>query len=438
MQVENREQTRLDLLRINPTNGQPVLLLRESSDVWINLNDAFRPIKKGPFQGMFLWASERTGFCHLYLYDGQGTLVRALTAGDWMIEELVGVDEEKGIAYVTGTRDGPLEAHLYAVSLKEGTATNPRRITVEPGTHQVTLDSDCQCFIDLHHALDTPPHINLRSLADGALLTAVYEQTDPVVSELALEPPEIVTLQNREGVLLYGAIYRPSAGSAPYPVVVSVYGGPHAQVVANSWMMTIDMRAQHLRQQGFLVFMLDNRGAARRGLAFEGAIWHNMGDLEVKDQVDGVRWLTQQGLVDNGRVGIYGWSYGGYMSAMSLARAPETFRAAVAGAPVTHWDGYDTHYTERYMGTPQSNPEGYAKCNVMHYADQIQGKLLLIHGLIDENVHFRHTARLINALIRTRKTYQLLLFPDERHMPRRIEDRVYMEEQIVDFLKKNI
>jgi dipeptidyl-peptidase-4 len=304
----------------------------------------------------------------------------------------------------------------------------------------VTLSPDCTQFIDIHHSLETPPHINLRSLADGALLSAVYDQPDPAVSDLELEPPEIATLKNRDGVLLYGAIYRPPAhsGRSPYPVVVGVYGGPHAQVVANSWWMAVDMRAQYLRQQGFLVFMLDNRGSARRGLAFEGAIRRNMGDLEVRDQVDGVRWLMQQGFAAPGRVGIYGWSYGGYIAAMCLARAPETFQAAVAGAPVTHWDGYDTHYTERYMGTPQSNPEGYANCNVMRYVDQIQGKLMLVHGLIDENVHFRHTARLINALIQARKTYQLLLFPDERHMPRRLADRVYMEEQIVDFLKKNI
>jgi dipeptidyl-peptidase-4 len=163
-----------------------------------------------------------------------------------------------------------------------------------------------------------------------------------------------------------------------------------------------------------------------------------MGNVEVQDQVDGVRWLVAQGLGDPARVGIYGWSYGGYMAVMCLARAPETFKVAVAGAPVTHWDGYDTHYTERYMGTPQSNPEGYRTSSVMAHVDAIQGKLLLVHGLIDENVHFRHTARLINALIRARKPYDLLLFPDERHMPRRLEDRIYMEERIRDFFVENL
>jgi dipeptidyl-peptidase-4 len=158
-----------------------------------------------------------------------------------------------------------------------------------------------------------------------------------------------------------------------------------------------------------------------------------MGKVEVSDQVAGVRWLAQRPYVDGSRVGIYGWSYGGYMALMCLARAPQTFKAAVAGAPVTHWDGYDTHYTERYMGTPQSNPQAYAESSVLGHVGNITGKLMLIHGLIDENVHFRHTARLINALIKARKPYDLFLFPDERHMPRALADRVYMEERIRDY-----
>jgi dipeptidyl-peptidase-4 len=163
-----------------------------------------------------------------------------------------------------------------------------------------------------------------------------------------------------------------------------------------------------------------------------------MGNIEVQDQVDGVKWLVDQGLTDPERVGVYGWSYGGYMSAMCLAQAPDTFKVAVAGAPVSHWDGYDTHYTERYMGTPQSNPEGYAVSSVLHHVENIRGRLMLVHGLIDENVHFRHTARLVNALIEARKHYDLLLFPDERHMPRKLADRVFMEENIRDYFLQHL
>jgi dipeptidyl-peptidase-4 len=213
-----------------------------------------------------------------------------------------------------------------------------------------------------------------------------------------------------------------------------VYGGPHAQLVVNDWLRTVTMRAQLLASLGYLVFVLDNRGSARRGLAFEAVIRHNMGHLEVEDQVDGVSWLVEQGFADPERVGIYGWSYGGYMTLMCLAHGG-VFKAGVAGAPVTSWDGYDTHYTERYMGTPGTNPKGYLESSVMSHVMNLTGKLLLVHGLIDENVHFRHTARLINALIDAQKPYQLLLFPDERHLPRKLPDRVYMEAQIIDFLR---
>jgi len=249
-----------------------------------------------------------------------------------------------------------------------------------------------------------------------------------------------VTLSNRDGVTLYGAIFRPPAhfGPGPYPTIVSVYGGPHAQQVTNSWRMTVAMRAQSLRRLGFLVFVLDNRGSARRGLAFEREIKHTLGHPEVDDQVAGVKQLARQGLADPERVGIYGWSYGGYLSAMCLARAPEVFKVAVAGAPVTQWDGYDTHYTERYLGTPQTNPLAYTESSLLRHVERIAGKLLLVHGLIDENVHFRHTARLINALIRARKSYDLLLFPDERHLPRHLADRVYMEERIRDYFLQHL
>lgn len=434
-QIQNRAQSVLDLIRFDPTTGRGELLLRETSDVWINLHDMLRPLKtEGRWSG-FIWASERTGFRHLYLYDARGALVRPLTSGSWMVESVVGVDEERELVYFTGTRDGPGETHLYVTSFAAGGGDETRRITAAPGTHAVVLDHARRRFVDAYHRLDRPPSVAVRSLDDGALLAWIYDAVDPRVRALQLSPPELLTIPSRDGETLYGAIYRPPEefGPGPHPTIVSVYGGPHAQMVADSWRLTVAMRAQYLRSLGFLVFSLDNRGSARRGLAFEGKVKGNLGDLEVQDQVDGVRWLVEQGWADPRRVGIYGWSYGGYMALMCLARAPDVFRVAVAGAPVTHWDGYDTHYTERYMGTPAENPVGYARSTVMAHLANLRGKLFLVHGLIDENVHFRHTARLINALIQARKPYDLLLFPDERHLPRRFADRVYMEEQIRDY-----
>lgn len=438
-QVENREQTELELVVFDPLTGQRKTLLREINDVWINLHDLFRPLEQAHEgkNGWFIWASERSGFRHLYLYDGEGNLVRPLTAGAWMLDDISGIDEANEKVYFTGTDQGPTECHLYMIPFAGG---KPQRITQEPGTHAVVIDHATQRFIDTYQGLDQPPVVSLRSLDDGSELAVIYDERDPRIDELDLQPPELVSLPNRAGVKLYGILYRPEAkfGSGPYPTIVMVYGGPHAQMVTNSWTVTARMRLQYLRSLGFLVFVLDNQGSSRRGLAFEAVIKHELGHVEVDDQVDGVRWLVTKGLADPERVGIIGWSYGGYMAVMCLARAPETFKAAVAGAPVTHYDGYDTHYTEHYMGTPQTNPKGYRESSVMAHVPNIKGKLMLVHGLIDENVHFRHTARLVNALIAARKTYDLLLFPDERHMPRKLADRVYMEERIRDFFLENL
>ena len=433
VQLQNREQTRLDLIRFDTSTGQGVTLLTESSDVWINLHTTFRPLN----DGRFIWASERSGFRHLYLYEDDGTLVRQLTNGDWAIDSLSGVDQDAGLVYFTGTKDGATECHLYSVSLDGGPIA---RLTSEPGTHAVTLDHGSNRFVDMFSDIGTPPTVTLRSLQDGSVLHTIHSTEDPRVEELVLTPPELVTIQSRDGESLHGALYRPAPefGDGPHPAVIYVYGGPHAQVVNNHWSMTCAMRQQYLRSQGYLVFCLDNRGSARRGLEFEGVIKHNMGDVEVRDQVDGVRWLVENGLADPDRVGMYGWSYGGYMTLMCLAKASDVFKMGVAGAPVTHWDGYDTHYTERYMGTPQSNPDGYESGSVMTHVDAIEGDLLIVHGLIDENVHFRHTARLVNALIKARKPYELMMFPDERHMPRSQADRIYMEERITDFFKRNL
>ena len=438
-QIENRHQTALELAAFDPLTGKRTTLLLETSPLWINLHDLFRPLEK-PYQGQagcFLWASERSGFRHLYLFAAQGGLIRQLTSGEWMVDAVVGVDESAGQVYFTATLDDPRECHLYAVSLEGGP---PRRLTHAPGTHAAVVDHACQRFIDTCHSLDQPPVIRLCSLQDGSPLATLYDERDPRLDQLQLEPPELVTLQNRGGTTLYGAIFRPPAhfGPGPYPTLIYVYGGPHTQLVVNAWTLTATMRVQYLRSLGFLVFVLDNRGSARRGLAFEGMIKHDLGHLEVEDQVDGVHWLVAQGLADPERVGVFGWSYGGYMATMCLLRAPMTFKVAVAGAPASHWDGYDTHYTERYMGLPQFNPLGYQESSVMQHVANLRGKLMLVHGLIDENGHFRHTARLINALIAARKPYDLLLFPNERHMPRSPADRVFMEEQVRDYFLEHL
>jgi dipeptidyl-peptidase-4 len=353
-----------------------------------------------------------------------------------MVEEVAAVRTEGGepTVWFTGTADGPTERHLYAVPLAGG---DRQRVTARPGTHVVVVDHSCTRFVDVHGSIDHSPTVTLRLLEDGSPLRAIRDVPDPRVEALGLEPPTLTTVAVRDGTELHAALYVPD-GQGPFPTVVAVYGGPHAQLVTDSWARTVALRAQHLRSLGYLVVSVDNRGSWGRGLAFEGAVRHDLGTLEVQDQVDALRALAEQGLVDLDRVGIYGWSYGGYMSALCLAKEPGVFRAAVAGAPVTSWDGYDTCYTERYMGTPQANPEGYERSSVMTHVGGIRGALMLVHGLIDENVHFRHTARLLNALVRQRVTSELVLFPDERHVPRSEADRVFMEQRVVAFLTAHV
>ena len=441
-QIESRDQRRLEVRRIDPRTRESAMLWVDTVEPWINLTDDLRIVQTpdaAPQDYRILWSSERSGRRELYLYDRDGSLLHQVTHGDLHLDAVRAVDAAGGTVYVDGWRDTPLERHLFQVPLVGGTA---EQLTRQPGTHLCALAPDFTVYGDAFSSVDSPPSVTLRDMDGNALARLQADAPpDPRVAALDLRPPELVTVTTRDGETLHGALYRPPnlQPGTRVPVIVSVYGGPHVQLVVNGWGLTVSLRAQYLAQKGFLAFVLDNRGSARRGLAFEAAIAGNAGDLEVRDQVDGVRWLAEHvPEADTTRVGVYGWSYGGYMALMCLARAPEVFKVAVAGAPVTHWDGYDTHYTERYMGTPRANAEGYRLSSVMAHVGTITGRLLLVHGMIDENVHFRHTGRLISALIAADVSYDLLLFPDERHSPRREEDRIYMERRIVEYFKRHL
>jgi len=431
-QVLSRDQRSLRLLAFNPETGAPSLLLERKGEPWVNLDHDTRFLKSGEL----VRTSEKDGFRHLYLNHPAERTPRVLTDGDWVVTRLVSVDEERRIAYFMATRESVLERHLYAVSLDGG---EPNRITLEAGWHDVVISPDHSRFVDTSSTLDHGPQVILRSMS-GAIEAVLFENEEATSDGLGLEPPELITVPAGDDTPLHGAVYRPPFFKAGhrYPLVVSVYGGPHAQRVADEWSLTVDLRAQYLARRGFIVLKLDNRGSANRGLAFEAYLARRMGTVEIEDQVAGVRLLADHGEVDLDRVGIYGWSYGGYITCMALMKAPDVFRAGVAGAPVTHWDGYDTGYTERYMETPQSNPEGYRASSVMAHVENLRGKLLLVHGMVDENVHFRHTARLITALSQAQKDYDLLIFPEERHMPREARGLEYQERRVLGYFEQHL
>ncbi len=433
-QVESRDQRRLILIAFDAATGAATTLREERGEPWINLSDSTHFLASGEF----IWSSERSGFRHLYLYDRDGREARALTAGQWTVTELVAVDEERRIAYIHGTRDGVTERHLYAVPLDGGEI---RRVTDGFGWHATVVSPDFRYYADTFSAPDRAPAVTLHHLGDGRSVAVLFENAEVTAGGLGLLVPELTTFRNRDGVTLHAAVYATDetrASAERRPLIVSVYGGPHAQLVTARWDLTVDLRAQYLAQQGYVVLKIDNRGSANRGLAFEAAVAGDLGRLEVDDQADGVRWLATRPYVDGARVGVYGWSYGGYMTCRALERAPDVFKVGVAGAPVTFWEGYDTHYTERYMGLPAANPRGYHDSSVLTGVEGLRGKLLLIHGMVDENVHARHTLRLIAALTAADRPYDLALFPAERHMPRDAAGLTYLERRLTEYLRRNL
>lgn len=468
IQLLDRRQEHLALLLLDCITGDVTTLHKESAieGAWINLNNAFRPLKSESDEVIqFVWASERDGYRHLYILEASkadsgstnkegAKIVSRLTGpGEFIVEEILEVDDENKSIYYMGTSpENWLERHLFRVGLDGG---GPVCLTSSiPGQHSCVVNLKSGVLVDTVSSVQKAPIVSIHRLpvldSDSGLGEPVSElhdaaKADDRIAALgdALQTPKFHTFPSTDGkVTLQAAIYTPDEdkyGKGPWPLVVATYGGPHVQYVANTWgMMTVDMRSQFLRANGFAVIKVDNRGSNRRGLVFEAPIKGNMGDLEVSDQVAGVEWAIEQGIADKDRVAVSGWSYGGYMALKCLTERPDIFHAAISGAPVTDWTLYDTAYTERYMGLPQENPEGYAKSSALAKVKDIEGSLLLCHGLLDENVLFRQSAVLANELIAQQKAYDLALFPSERHGPRRPQDRAFLEERILAFLQRSL
>ncbi|MFB3105047.1 MAG: alpha/beta fold hydrolase, partial [Pseudomonadales bacterium] len=340
----------------------------------------------------FLWTSERDGFNHLYLQSGNE--FTQLTRGNGRVERVLYADENK--AFVSGWFGSPVEQQLYAVPL-DGAPLE--LITWESGWHDIVIDPNGEQFIDRLTALNNPGQVTLRSInsrnsqpIDGQSLDSQHPYF-PYVSEHST--PTLGTLTAKDGQELHFRLTRPNTRGKSHPVVVYVYGGPGVQRVRNEW---APMLLQMFQQRGYGVMELDNRGSGGRGRMFESPIHLKLGDVEVHDQLEGVRYLKTLSWVDPDRIGVFGHSYGGFMTIMCLAKAPEVFKAGVAVAPVSDWSLYDTHYTERYLRTPKSNADGYTASSVFPYLADLRGKLLLMHGMADDNVLFTHSTKLYKAL----------------------------------------
>ncbi len=415
LQSRNQQQLTLNITDLKDLSTRAILT--ETSDTWINLHHGLHFLSD---QQAFIWASERDGFKHLYLYALDGTLIRRLTEGDWQVDEIEGVDEKGNTVYFTATAHSVLEQHLFGQRLDTTSANKVERITTREGSHGITMNKNAQIYIDQYSSPSQPPQTSLHS-ADGTRLTWLLEnavdEDHPYHAYIDQHQPyRFGTLKAEDGQTLQYRMMTPPDfdSSKQYPVMIYVYGGPGVQVVNKQWSRH-SLFQQYMAQQGFIVYSLDNRGSKRRGTAFENPLYEHMGSVEVVDQMVGVNYLKALPYVNPDRIGIFGWSYGGYMTLMALMQHPGVFAAGVSVAPVTDWRLYDTHYTERYMNRPQNNPDGYRDSDVLTYAHQLTSPLLLIHGMADDNVLFEHTTKLYKKLQDEVILFDTMAYPGGKH-----------------------
>lgn len=427
----DRLQQRMELRYWDAESGATGLLLKERSSTWINF--------LGPpwflTDGRFLWVSERLGTAGLEVVSSDGRHRTPLTSPPFLMDDLLAVDPQERWAFVAGTAGDPLRKALFRLDLGTGTL---KRLTPLEGWHETVLSSDGAFALDLFSRLGVPPTATLLDLRRGRSLS-LYDNPSPEVVLRGLGRAEWVTLRAPDGTVLYGKLQKPVDfdPSRRYPVVVQVYGGPHAQMVQDRFVARWDLEDRLFLERGFAVFRLDNRGSARRGAAFEGTLFRRLGRVELEDQLTGVAFLKSLPWVDGDRIGLWGWSYGGFMTLYALTHAPEgTFRAGVAVAPVTDWRLYDTCYTERYLGLPGDNPDGYRESSPVFASESLTGKLLLIHGLSDDNVHFAHSARMVEALLKAGKPFEMAFYPRQNHGIREPSHREDLFRRLLEFFQE--
>ncbi len=430
IQRMNRIQNQLDLMVADPATGAASLLLREQDPYWVEVTDMYRFLQDGKH---FLWSSTRDGYCHLYLYSMDGKLLHAVTRGDWEVTQLAGVDEAAKSVYYVSTAQSPLERHLYRVGFD---GKHAARLTEAPGTHSVSMSPTCDYYLDSASSLTAPLNRVLHA-KDGKTVATYMVADRAATDELEILPTEIMKVPAPDGGLFYARLIKPAGFTAgkKYPAIVMIYGGPGSQTVRDAWSgATWD---QALAVRGYAIWQLDNRGSTGRGHRWQSSIFHNLGAAELEDQKVGVRYLESLGFVDPARVGIFGWSYGGYMTLYALCNAPDLFHAGIAGAPVTDWRNYDTIYTERYMGLPQDNEDGYKSSSVAAKASNLTAKLLIVHNFGDDNVHFQNTLQMADALERAGKQFEMMVYPQKAHSVTG-PARKQMLEGLTQFFDRNL
>jgi dipeptidyl-peptidase-4 len=437
-QRQSRDQKKLELISVDAATLAQRVLITETSPTWVSIFDDLRFL--GNSKG-FVWSSERSGRKHLYLYDMNGKLLHAISKGEWGIDRLLALDEKTGRVFVQSNRDAVVDSQTYALKLDGSTADKPARVTQGDGWHDSAFARNGEVFVDTYSNPDTPPQVSIRR-PDGAMISWLEHNelnaTHPYGKYLdAHLKTEYGTLKAKDGQTLYYSMIKPSGFSASkkYPVYLSTYGGPHSQHVSRKWGNFFD---QYMAQQGFVVWRLDNRGSFRRERAFTDANYKQLGRVEVEDQLTGIEWLGQQSYVDAKRIGVFGWSYGGFMTLRLLAEASDKIAMGVSVAPVTDWSLYDTHYTEQFMGMPKENAAGYEYSGVYSHLDGLKSPLLLMHGMADDNVLFTNTTRMIDALVKRNVHFELMTYPGGKHGIAGRAPQRHVYGNIEAFFKKNL
>ena len=430
--VVNREQNHMWLKQYDAKTGDFIkTLFEEANEKYVEPEHGltFVPGK----EDQFIWWSERDGYNHLYLYNTDGELLRQLTKGPWVVTQFHGFSGDGKLFFISGTKESPINRDLYAVSFKKSKKIT--RLTQNEGTHRITSSPNNERFIDNFSSTITPREVRVFSESGTSLGT--LKSADNPLKDYKLGAMTIGTLKANDGSTdLYYRLFKPVDfdPNKKYPVVVYLYNGPHAQLINNTWLGGANLWYHYMAQQGFVVFTIDGRGSANRGFEFESAIHRQAGTLEMQDQLTGVEFLKSHAWVDSNRMGIHGWSYGGFMTTSMMTRQPGTFQVGVAGGPVIDWRYYEIMYTERYMDTPEENPEGYKNNNLLNYVDKLEGKLLMIHGGQDDVVLWQHSLMYLQKNIKSgNANLDYFVYP---HHPHNVGgmDRVHLYQKVTDYL----
>lgn len=432
--VLNREQNHMKLNSYNAETGEfEKTLFEEKDDKYVEPLNPVQFVKNNSSQ--FIWQSNRDGFNHIYLYDVSGKLIKQLTKGEWEVTEVKGFDKQGKRIYFTCNMSSPINRDLCSVTLSDAKI---KRITLNNGTNASILNSETDEFINTFSSTEVPRNISVIN-ADGKELKQLLNSANPL-KDFKLGGMKIFSIRNKANTNLYCRMFFPPDmdSTKKYPVINYVYGGSHVQLITNTWLAGQgDAWFYYLAQEGFIVFTLDNRGSDNRGRAFEQATFRNLGDAEMEDQLSGVDYLKSLKYVDAGRIGVDGWSYGGFMTMSLMTRHPGLFKVAVAGGPVIDWSYYEVMYTERYMDTPQTNADGYKKNSLFNYVENLKGKMMLIHGTSDNVVVWQHSISYLKKCIEKNIQVDYFVYPGYEHNVRG-KDRVHLMNKITDYFKENL